>query len=133
MKKRIKCAVIALLAICCYYFQWGRDVSVKTTISTSWGGGRTEYIILVANRLYIWDRESFARQIIGTCVDNEFRDVRFSYDMGYPSEITIDVYTNEISRKLGIRCCNVRYAQDAEDEYRYNVRDNPEKFIMTVR
>ena len=60
-------------------------------------------------------------------------DVRFSYDMGYPVEITMDIYTNDTARRLGIRCCEVRYAQAEEDRYRYNVKDDRERFVMTVK
>ena len=68
-----------------------------------------------------------------TCINNEFRDVRFSYDMGYPVEITMDIYTNDTARRLGLRCCEVRYAQAEEDRYRYNVKDDRERFVMTVK
>ena len=86
-----------------------------------------------ANKLYIGDKEAFARKMIETCINNEFRDVRFSYDMGYPAEITMDIYTNETARRLGIRCCEVRYAQPEKDRYRYNVKDDRERFVMTVK
>lgn len=88
---------------------------------------------IVANKLYIGDKEAYARKMIETCINNEFRDVRFSYDMGYPAEITMDIYTNETARRLGIRCCEVRYAQPEKDRYRYNVKDDRERFVMTVK
>ena len=81
----------------------------------------------------IGDKEAFARKMIETCINNEFRDVRFSYDMGYPVEITMDIYTNDTARRLGLRCCEVRYAQAEEDRYRYNVKDDRERFVMTVK
>lgn len=110
MRKRLMRASLVLMALC-IYLQWGRGVSVRNTISSSWDGKRTEYMTIVANKLYIGDKEAFARKMIEACINNEFRDVRFSYDMGYPAEITMDIYTNETARRLGIRCCEVRYAQ----------------------
>ena len=50
-----------------------------------------------------------------------------------PVEITMDIYTNDTARRLGIRCCEVRYAQAEEDRYRYNVKDDRERFVMTVK
>ncbi|MCD7990458.1 MAG: hypothetical protein LUK37_01180 [Clostridia bacterium] len=107
-KRRIQTSLV-LIALC-IYLQWGRGVSVRNTISSSWDGKRTEHMTIVANKLYIRDKEAFARKMIETCINNEFRDVRFSYDMGYPAEITMDIYTNETARRLGVRCCEVRYA-----------------------
>ena len=132
MRKRLMRASLVLMALC-IYLQWGRGVSVRNTISSSWDGKRTEYMTIVANKLYIGDKEAFARKMIETCINNEFRDVRFSYDMGYPAEITMDIYTNETARRLGIRCCEVCYAQPEKDRYRYNVKDDRERFVMTVK
>ena len=132
MRKRLMQASLVLMALC-IYLQWGRGVSVRNTISSSWDGKRTEYMTIVANKLYIGDKEAYARKMIETCINNEFRDVRFSYDMGYPAEITMDIYTNETARQLGVRCCEVRYAQPEEDRYRYNVKDDRERFVMTVK
>lgn len=131
MKKKYIWAVLLLLAAASY-LQWGRRVTVRNTMSSSWDGKRTEYMTVVANKLYIWDREAYGQELVETCIGNHFRDVRFSYDMGYPVEITMEVYANETARRLGIKCCSVRYAQREEDGYRYNVWDNPEKFTLTV-
>ena len=132
MRKRRMHASLILMALC-IYLQWGRGVSVRNTISSSRDGKRTEHITIVANKLYIGDKEAFAGDMIETCINNEFRDVRFSYDMGYPVEITMDIYTNDTARRLGLRCCEVRYAQAEEDRYRYNVKDDRERFVMTVK
>ena len=79
MRKRRMHASLILMALC-IYLQWGRGVSVRNTISSSRDGKRTEHITIVANKLYIGDKEAFAGEMIETCINNEFRDVRFSYD-----------------------------------------------------
>ena len=132
MRKRRMHASLILMALC-IYLQWGRGVSVRNTISSSRDGKRTEHITIVANKLYIGDKEAFAGDMIETCINNEFRDVRFSYDMGYPVEIRMDVYINEASWKRGIRCFEVLFAQPEEEQYRYNVKDDRERFVMTVK
>ena len=132
MRKRLGHAILVLMALC-MYLQWGRGVSVKNTISSSWDGKRAEHITVVVNRLYIRNKEALALELVETCINNEFRDVRFSYDMGYPVEIRMDVYINEASWKRGIRCFEVLFAQPEEEQYRYNVKDNRERFVMTVK
>lgn len=132
MRKRLMHVLLVLTAFC-MYLQWGRGVSVRNTISSSRDGKRTEHVTIVANKLYIGDKEAFAGKMLETCINNEFRDVRFSYDLGYPVEITMDIYTNETARRLGVRCCEVRYAQPEDDRYSYNVMDDRERFVMTVK
>lgn len=80
MRKRRMHASLILMALC-IYLQWGRGVSVRNTISSSRDGKRTEHITIVANKLYIGDKEAFAGEMIETCINNEFRDVRFSLDL----------------------------------------------------
>ena len=74
MRKRRTHASLILLALCIYQ-QWGRGGSVRNTISSSRDGKRTEHITIVANKLYIGDKEVFAGEMIETCINNEFRDV----------------------------------------------------------
>lgn len=133
MKRKIMKLIVLCFLMICVYLQWGRGESVKSVISTSWDGKRTEHVTIVANKLYIWNKEGFSEKMIQMCIDNKLRDVRFSYDMGYPVEIRLDIYANDVCRQLHIRCCEVRYAQPEEFKYQYNVKDNPEKFTMTVK
>ena len=58
MKRRMHASLI-LMALC-IYLQWGRGVSVRNTISSSRDGKRTEHITIVANKLYIGDKEAIA-------------------------------------------------------------------------
>lgn len=54
----------------------------------------------MANKLFILDKEEFAEQMIERCIDNDFREIKFSYDLtGYPDRIEITVYLNEINRR----------------------------------
>ena len=76
MRKRRMHASLILMALC-IYLQWGRGVSVRNTISSSRDGKRTEHITIVANKLYIGDKEAFAGDMIETCINNEFRDIRW--------------------------------------------------------
>ena len=44
----------------------------------------TEETTIIANRLMIWDTEEFAEEMIQKCINDSFKDIRFSYDLsGY--------------------------------------------------
>lgn len=123
--------VVLLVMLC--YLQYGRKESVKASYSTTYSGKTSEYLSIVANKLYIRDKEAYGRYLIDKCVEDNVNGISFSYDMGYPVEINLEIYTNEFMRKQNKWCCAVRYTQDPEEGFIYNVKDNPEKFIMTVR
>ena len=57
------------------YLQYGRDVSVCGSRGHTFGNGRTMDITIIANRLYISDKEEFAEQMLERCVDNSFHEV----------------------------------------------------------
>lgn len=126
--KVIMIAVIGLLAVAILgYLQNGRDVSVCGSHWDTFGNGSTMDITIIANRLYIRDKEEFAEQMLQRCVDNSFREVMFSYDMnGYPNELNISVYMNPTMWKLKKRVFQIRYEQDLE--YQYDIRDGIDKF-----
>ena len=50
-------------------------------------------LTVVANSGQIPDEEAFAREVIRMCMENSFRSLRFSTDIGgWPEELEIDVY-----------------------------------------
>lgn len=50
-------------------------------------------LTVVANSGQIRDKEAFAREVIKMCMENSFRSLRFSTDIGgWPEELEIDVY-----------------------------------------
>lgn len=63
------------------YLQWGRDVAVCSSNPKIFSNGSLEEISIIANKLYIFDQEKFARYVLQRCADNSFREVRFSYDL----------------------------------------------------
>lgn len=109
------------------YLQYGRDVSVGGSHWNIFGNGSSMDVTIVANRLYICDKEKFAEQILQRCVDNSFQEVLFSYDVkGYPSELNISVYMNPTMWKLKERAFQIQYKQDLK--YQYDIRDGIDKF-----
>ena len=95
----------------------------------------TEETTIIANRLMIWDTEEFAEEMIQKCINNSFKDIRFSYDLsGYSTELRIHIYiyTNKLSCHNQVKSFEIIYAQDLTNNPPYNIKDNPKKFEMEI-
>lgn len=83
------------------YLQYGRELEVVSTINNTYGKTYEQKITVVANKLLIGDKEKFTERIIEHCRKNDFKDVKFSYDvLGYPDKILITVYPSELRMKI---------------------------------
>ena len=94
MKKQYVIIGILMCAIALLgYFQFGREEKVAgTMVSTSESGYSQEFRV-IANKIFIFDKEKYVNELVDKAIQNKYRDVRFSYDiMGYPEEISIAVY-----------------------------------------
>lgn len=101
--------VLCLLAVI-LYLQFGRDVKVVSSMNSSSGNCYEMDLTIVANRLIIMDKKKFAENIKNRCMENNFREIKFSYDLlGHPDQIKIKVYTNELSKKICGESFTVRY------------------------
>ena len=84
---------------------------------------------VVANKLFIIDKQRFAEEMIERCIDNNFHDIKFSYDMmGYPNGLQINVYLNEFSKSH----FTILYMTESENGMDYNIKDNPDKFMISI-
>jgi len=140
MKKRLLIVSISIILLfILYYLQWGnKDTIISTSMTETSGNTKTENIIVISNKLFIMDKEKFALDIIQMCINNTLPEgitsnIKLSNDMGYPNKITLTVYRNEFLMKQGIENFKIIYAQDEKYNYRYNVKDNPEKFQITIK
>lgn len=136
MRKEIKKFIIIILCMIIYiaYLQWGRDMEICNTVSESFENGYCEDITIIANKLFIKDKEQFAESVIQKCIDNTWKEIRFSYDLaGYPQELSINVYMNnyayKYSKRLGFR---ITYSQKNMLDDNFNIKDNPEKFSIKI-
>ena len=115
------------------YLQYGRDVKVESSVLNCSSEFSEQRLTIIANKLFVSNKEKFAEEIIERCTDNTFREVRFSYDItGYPNRICISVYPNELSRKLGDNHFTILYQAGTENNYVYNVKDRPEMFKIKI-
>ena len=63
-------------------------------------------------------------------IDNSFKNVRFSYDLGQPNELCIVVFVNNMRYRRGEPNFTILFRQ--KENGQYNILDNPEKFIITI-
>ena len=130
MKKRIVAmTVIICMIIGFLYLQYDRNVKVTSSMNFSSGNYYEMEFTVVANKLYIIDQQRFAEEMIDRCIDNNFHDIKFSYDMmGYPNRLQINVYLNEFSKSH----FTILYMTESENGMDYNIKDNPDKFVISI-
>ena len=70
-------------------------------------------LTVVANSGEIPDEEAFARKVIRMCMENSFRSLRFSTDIGgWPEEMEIDVYLRK--KDVGVKPPAFRIRAESE-------------------
>ena len=101
--------IVALLG----YLQYGREEqAVNTMVSTSDTFYKQEFDV-IANKLFILDKEKYAEVLIEKAVGNKYRNVRFSYDItGYPNENIISVYNTEWHYQHNCMTFQIMYTSD---------------------
>lgn len=125
--------VFITIVVSLLYLQYGRDVKVETGSLNCSSEFYEQKLNVIANKLFVSNKEKFAEKMIERCIDNTFHEVRFSYDItGYPNRIYISVYPNELSRKLGVNHFTILYRAGTESDYVYNVKDHPEMFKIKI-
>ena len=131
MKKKICMIVIGMIVLSLIYLQWGRDVEVCNTQLRTSGGYYKQNITVIANKMWIGNREKFGHDMIQKCIDNSFDKIRFSSDLQCPNELVIQVYTNKIGYSIGEPDFVVHF-KNKEKDGKYNILDNQEKFEMII-
>lgn len=100
---------------------------------SSASNGYSENVVIIANKLWI-NKQKFAEEMIQRCIDNDFHEVLFSYDVrGYPNELHLTIYNDNFKYRRNKIEFQVNYEQIEGDIYEYNIKDNPEKFKLTIQ
>lgn len=130
MKKRIVAMAVIICMITGFlYLQYGHDVKVTSSMNFSSDNYYEMDFTVVANKLFIIDKQRFAEEMIERCIDNNFHDIKFSYDMmGYPNRLQINVYLNEFSKSH----FTILYMTESENGMDCNIKDNPEMFDIHI-
>ena len=79
-KKAIIIVVLIFVILVMLYLQMGRDVEVVNNHISSSENGYEENITIIANKIGIVDQEELAAELVKRCIDNNFHEIRFSYD-----------------------------------------------------
>lgn len=133
-KKRTFSIAIIGVIILFVYLQYGRDPEVCNSMLFSSNEGYSEETAVIVNKLYIRDREEFARALVQRHLENSFPNIQFSYDInGFPSELHISVYMNKAAWKLKNPAFRIDYEQERGSNNQYNIKDNPEKFHLEIQ
>lgn len=115
------------------FLQFGRDIKAVSSRSHMADNFYEQEFTVIANTVIIPDKEKFAEDLIQRCIDNNFHEIRFSYDMtGYPNRLRITVYPNEWSRKCSRDCFTIQYETDAGCPNHYNIKDDPDRFNLII-
>lgn len=125
--------VIVLLMIMCSACNKNEETVIKgePDVVNSTIYNQEYHLNLIANRNQIDDKWKFAEEVIQMCKDNSFRTIRFSYDLGYPTGVYIEVYLNEEDFQNGKIIMEITYCQEDESSG-YDIINNPEEFELMV-
>lgn len=132
MRKRFAVVTIILVIFTALiYLQYGRDIKVINSNLSLSGEFCEQRLTIVANKIFITNKEQFAEEITEQIISNSFQDMLFSYDIAdYPNKIEIILYTNKLSQRLFKRNFTIFFESDAD--YNYNIKDNPEYFRIRI-
>ncbi|HDF2668435.1 hypothetical protein [Blautia producta] len=132
-KKTLGFAALFIVAvIAADYLQNGREMSVYNSRSLTAGAIKQEHLIVVVNRLYIPDKMDCAREIVRKCRENDFSNIRFSYDYGIPNELHAAIYLSEHDVKRGKPVFTLSYTVKGGTLTDYNIVDNPQEFELVI-
>ncbi len=83
------------------YLQFSRDVRVVSSMIKSSDHYYEQKLIIVANKLFVLYKNKFAEEIIEHFIDNDFHEMKFSYNlMKYPDRIEIVIYLNVLKENI---------------------------------
>lgn len=134
-KKAVMIAVLLVLflAVGFLYLQYGRDMDVYNTYSLTSSNFHEEHITVIANRLFVADRECFADHILRKCRENSFQSVRFSYDLSKPNALYAKVYLSEYAARYGNPVFAFSYTHKSGECDDYNIIEDVSHFNLEIQ
>lgn len=94
-RKIIIYGTILSIIILLYYVFPKQEMVLYSIISSDMGEYRHSYLTVVLNQLYVHDLYACSEKIIEKCQNNEFSNMKFSYDHTFPNELSIHVYLSK--------------------------------------
>lgn len=114
-----------------HYMQNEIDMEIYNCHSMSYSNYQEEWITVVVNKPYIEDQESCAEEIVEKCRMNNFKNIRFSFDLALPNELRVNVYLSERDVKRHNKAFSFSYTQE-ELNGEYNIVEHPEMFKLQI-
>lgn len=129
MKRKIiivSMLVMCLLCSCKNQKEYTGEMDVTNSNSSLTNEGYIENITVVVDKEEIIDYEACAWEIIDHCISNDFRSVKFSYDIkGYPNGLSATVCVKSSNESV--------FRMDyVTDSYKYNIKDNPDMYNLEI-
>lgn len=109
MKKQcVVVSIVVCVIIIFVYLQYGREEKVVSSMANTSDSYYEQEFSVVVNKLFIWDKEKYAKRLVEKALENEYENVRFSYDiMGYPNEISVEVWRDGYCYQQGKRMFSI--------------------------
>lgn len=107
---KIKRCIVALLLLGILYLQFGRAPYINVSTIKKHTDGYVLELTITTNKLFIIDKDLYAKSLIEKVLENDFKNMKFPYDeLGHPKELRIKVYTNSISRLYDASSFEIHY------------------------
>lgn len=129
----IVCVIMIFVIMAGYHFEKKseEEISMEPDVVSSISMNRDQYLIVVANRDRIEDKEEFARLLVKMCRENSFHTIKFSTDRGYATGIHMQVYLCDNDIEEAKVAMKIDYVQREYNE-KYDICNHPEKFELFV-
>ena len=125
--------IIIVVFILLISLQYRMEIEGYSSTVESFSNGYVQDVSIVSHRILIPDKEEFSREVIEMIIDNSLKGIMFSYDVnGYPNGLYVTVYLNESSCRSGNSSFKISYTQNIQNGFRYNIKDDPEKFVLEI-
>lgn len=108
-----------------------KHIPIDPDVVSSISFNRDQYLIVVANRDNIEDKEEFAKLLVQKCKENSFHTIKFSTDRGYATSVNMRVYLwkEDIERNDPVMV--VEY-KSVGSRKKYDIQYDSEKFELFI-
>lgn len=129
----IVCVIMIFVIMTGYHFEKKseEEISMEPDVVSSISMNRDQYLIVIANRDRIEDKEEFAKLLVKMCRENSFHTIKFSTDRGYAAGIHMQVYLCEEDIEEANIVMKIDFVQREHNE-KYDICNNPEEFELHV-
>lgn len=132
-KKRIVQLIILFMVISIFYLQYGREMNVTNEHSVTTGGFQSQKITVVLNKVFVRNKEKCGKEIIEKCRNNSFPSIDFCYSYRKPNEIYGIVYLSDLTYNMQKPLFEFTYLQNKNATEKYNIINNPDKFVLKIK